>query len=85
MFYMMMNAARYCRCKVETAIGRTFNEENGLDGIVVALILLGVALILGFAFKNQLQDMVEKIWNELVKGGNHETGIDNVAADWSWG
>lgn len=82
---MMMHAALFCKCKVDNAIRRTFNEETGLSELIIALILLGVALILGFAFKNQLQDMVQSLWDNLVAGGKHDTDISKVTTTWSWG
>ena len=80
-FYVM---STWCKMKLSQITHRSINDQSGVDGLIVTLILVGVALILGFAFKSTLKIMVENLWNSLVKDGNIDTTRDSVGGDWNW-
>lgn len=75
----------YYEMKARRAIQRTLHEQSGVDGLIVALILVGVALIIGFAFRKSLKAMIENLWNSLVKNGNIDTTQSSVVSEWEWG
>lgn len=75
----------YYVMKAKELMRRTVKEQSGVDGLIVTLLLVGVALILGFAFKSSLKKIVEDLWSNLVKDGSVNTTQSDVVSDWSWG
>lgn len=46
------------------------NDERGISGIVVAVILVLVAVVLGVAFQKQLTEFVTDLWNRIFNAGD---------------
>jgi len=53
------------------------NEERGASDILALIIVLGIVLAIGFAFRKQILKLVGDLWNDLVvsKDKNPETNV----------
>ena len=86
MFYMMntaKNVAQYGLRKVDGWFKRVFKEQAGGAELIATLIIIGIVLILAFAFKDKLIDLVKNLWNSLLKEGNENTSQVNVVDEWN--
>ena len=77
-----MNAITYCKNKVHGFFTRIFKEQAGGAELIATLVIIGIVLVLAFAFKDQLTGLVKSIWNNLIASGNEDTGITEVASTW---
>ena len=46
-------------------------------------IAIGIVLILAFAFKDKLIELVKNLWNNLLKQGDESTSQGDVVTDWN--
>ena len=86
MFYMMYtvkNATVYGLRKVDGWFKRVFKEQAGGAELIATLIIIGIVLILAFAFKEKLIDLVQNLWNNLLKNGNEDTKQGDVVEEWN--
>lgn len=51
--------------------------------MIATLVIIGIVLILAFAFKDQLTGLVKGIWNSLIVNGNENTTQSDVASQWN--
>lgn len=71
------------KAKVDNWFRRVFKEQAGGAELVATLVIVGIVLILAFAFKDQLINLVKSIWNNLVVNGNETTTQQDVANTWN--
>ena len=82
MVTMMRNAAFSCKIKVDSWFKRVFKEQAGGAELIATLVIIGIVLILAFAFKDHLTDLVKGIWNSLVVNGDETTTQQSVVSEW---
>lgn len=70
------------KAKVDNWFRRVFKEQAGGAELVATLVLVGIVLILAFAFKEQLFKLVKSIWNQLVVKGNENSTQQGVTKTW---
>lgn len=56
----------YGKNKVKDAIEDFKNNEMGLSGIVVAVLLILVAVIVIITFRTQLSKFIEQMWQKIT-------------------
>lgn len=78
----MRNAAFSCKIKVDSWFKRVFKEQAGGAELIATLVIIGIVLILAFAFKDHLTDLVKGIWNSLVVNGDETTTQQSVVSEW---
>ena len=86
MFSMIKAANRgatYAKFKVDAWFKRVFKEQAGGAELIATLIIVGIVLILAFAFKQKLIDLVKGLWNSLLKNGDENTTQGNVVNEWT--
>lgn len=71
------------KVKVDSWFRRVFKEQAGGAELVATLVIVGIVLILAFAFKDQLTNLVKSIWNNLVVAGTETTTQQDVATTWN--
>lgn len=76
--YMVLTA----RVKIHNAFRRIFKEQAGGAELIATLIIIGIVLILAFAFKDKLGELVKNLWNNLIKNGNQDTKQNEVVNEW---
>lgn len=77
------SALTLCKIKVDGWFKRVFKEQAGGAELIATLVIVGIVLILAFAFKDQLIDLVKNIWNKLIANGNENTTQTDVATTWN--
>lgn len=82
MMYTVKNATVYGLRKVDGWFKRVFKEQAGGAELIATLIIIGIVLILAFAFKEKLIDLVKGLWNNLIKDGNEDTNRGDVVTEW---
>lgn len=82
MITSMKNAAFYCKIKVDGWFRRVFKEQAGGAELIATLVIIGIVLILAFAFKEQLITLVKNLWNNLIVSGTENTTQEDVATRW---
>lgn len=75
-------AALYCKTKIDNMFRRVFKEQAGGAELIATLVIIGIVLILAFAFKDKLIELVKGIWNNLIVNGNENTSQGDVATQW---
>lgn len=83
MMYAVQNAAICCKVKVDSWFKRVFKEEAGGAELIATLVIVGIVLILAFAFKQKLTELVKGIWNSLVVNGTETTTQQDVTTTWN--
>ena len=86
MFSMIKAAnkgAMYAKYKVDAWFKRVFKEQAGGAELIATLIIIGIVLILAFAFKDKLIDLVKNLWNNLLKNGEESTKQGDVVEEWT--
>ncbi len=86
MFTMMAMAKRTASLgllKIDGWFRRTFKEQAGGAELIATLIIVGIVLILAFIFKDQLIELVKKLWNELLRNGKSNTKQEDVVPEWT--
>lgn len=71
------------KAKVDNWFRRVFKEQAGGAELVATLVLVGIVLILAFAFKDQLFKLVKSIWDKLVVNGNESSTQQGVTSAWN--
>ena len=86
MFSMIETAKRtasYGLYKVDGWFKRVFKEQAGGAELIATLIIIGIVLILAFVFKDKLIELVQNLWNNLLKDGNEGTKQQDVVNEWT--
>lgn len=82
MINTVKRTATYGMCKVDSWFRRVFKEQAGGAELIATLIIIGVVLILAFAFKDKIIDLVKNLWNDLLKDGDENTSQSDVVEEW---
>ena len=88
---MMMNlmilkaqcAAETCKEKTHAWFKRVFKEQAGGAELIATLVIIGIVLILAFAFKEKIAGLVKNLWNDLLRDGNQSTTQSSVVNTWA--
>lgn len=83
MMYTVKNATEYGLRKVDSWFKRVFKEQAGGAELIATLIIIGIVLILAFTFKDKLIELVQNLWNNLLKNGNEDTKQGDVVNEWN--
>ena len=86
MFTMMAMAKRTAPLgllKIDGWFRRAFKEQAGGAELIATLIIVGIVLILAFIFKDQLIQLVQNLWNGLLKNGDKDTTQGDVVPEWT--
>lgn len=79
----MNTALFFCKVKIDNMFRRVFKEQAGGAELIATLVIIGIVLILAFAFKDKLIELVKNIWNNLIAGGDASTTQDKVVTQWN--
>lgn len=79
---MAKYGATYCLNKVDGWFKRVFKEQAGGAELIATIVIIGIVLILAFAFRTQLVELVKNLWNNLLKNGNQNTQQSDVVSEW---
>lgn len=79
----MNTALFFCKVKIDNMFRRVFKEQAGGAELIATLVIIGIVLILAFAFKDKLIELVKNIWNNLIAGGNANTQQSDVVTQWN--
>jgi len=83
MIAMAKRTATYGLYKVDGWFKRVFKEQAGGAELIATLIIIGIVLILAFVFKDKLIELVQNLWNNLLKDGNENTKQQDVVNEWT--
>ena len=83
MFAAIENLAITCKIKVDAWFKRVFKEQAGGAELIATLVIIGIVLILAFAFTDKLIELVKNLWNNLLKQGDESTSQGDVVTDWN--
>ena len=86
MFNMISMAKNTVTCglyKVDGWFKRVFKEQAGGAELIATLIIIGIVLILAFAFRTQLTGLVKNLWNGLMVNGDENTQKDSIISTWN--
>ena len=83
MFAAIENLAITCKIKIDAWFTRVFKEQAGGAELIATLVIIGIVLILAFAFKDKLIELVKNLWNNLLKQGDESTSQGDVVSDWN--
>ena len=83
MFAAIENLAITCKIKIDAWFKRVFKEQAGGAELIATLVIIGIVLILAFAFKDKLIELVKNLWNNLLKQGDEGTSQGDVVSDWN--
>lgn len=82
MYNSIQTSLVYCKVKVDGFFRRLFKENAGGAELIATLIIIGIVLILAFAFKDKLSELVKNIWNNLIVNGNESTNQKDIGTEW---
>ena len=83
MIAMAKRTATYGLYKVDGWFKRVFKEQAGGAELIATLIIIGIVLILAVVFKDKLIELVQNLWNNLLKDGNENTKQQDVVNEWT--
>ena len=61
----MKNALYFSKIWLSTKLGRFIKDERGEVNIVATIILLGIAVLLAVAFRKQINNLVESVFDAI--------------------
>ena len=61
----MKNALYFSKIWLGAKLGRFIKDERGEVNIVATIILLGIAVLLAVAFRKQINNLVESVFNAI--------------------
>ena len=70
------------KAKVDNWFRRVFKEQAGGAELVATLVIVGIVLILAFAFKDKLMELVKNIWKSLIVEGNDKAKSTEIGPKW---
>lgn len=73
----------YLKLKAQSFFYRLTHEEKGGAELVATLVIIGIILFLAFIFRDQISELVGKLWNNLVAGKNASATQSDVAGEWN--
>ena len=60
------NAVAWLQVRLAGAPRRLKDEQRGDAGVITAIVLIGIAVILGFVFKDAIIKLAQNLWDGLV-------------------
>ena len=69
----MKNALYFSKIWLSAKLGRFIKDERGEVNIVATIILLGIAVLLAVAFREQIGELVDKIFTKISGKGEKLT------------
>ena len=66
------NAVASAKQKIKSEAENFHNDERGIDGVIIAVLLLLVAVVLVAVFWDQISKWFENIWNQIFEQSNVE-------------
>jgi hypothetical protein len=72
----------YYKAKIDGWFRRTFKEQAGGAELIATLVLVGIVMVLAFAFRDKLMDLAKNIWNNLIRNGTTKTKNSDVVQEW---
>ena len=69
----MKNALYFSKIWLSTKLGRFIKDERGEVNIVATIILLGIAVLLAVAFREQIGELVSDIFTKISGKGEKLT------------
>jgi flagellin-like protein len=69
----MKNALNFSKIWLSAKIGRFIKDERGEVNIVATIILLGIAVLLAVAFREQIGELVNEIFTKISGKGEELT------------
>ena len=79
---MLGYTLNYYKIKADNWFKRVFKEQAGGAELVATLVIIGIVLVLAFAFKDKLTDMTGELWNALVRGENANASQQDIVSEW---
>lgn len=61
------DAVAWLEVRLSGAPRRLKDEQRGDAGVITAIVLIGIAVILGFVFRNAIIGLADSLWTSLVK------------------
>ena len=83
MMAMAKRTASLGPLKIDGWFRRAFKEQAGGAELIATRIIVGIVLILAFIFKDQLIQLVQNLWNGLLKNGDKDTTQGDVVPEWT--
>ena len=71
------------RDKVHAGFRRVFKDQAGAAELIATLVIVGIVLVLAFAFRKQLVTLVKTLWNKLIHEGNEGGGVSDYTTEWN--
>lgn len=63
---------------IATKTKELMTEEKGASDILALIIVVGIVMVIGFIFKDQITNLAKQLWNSIVKGdGMERENINN--------
>lgn len=56
------------KLSLQRAMHHLFEEEKGSSEVIALVVIIGIVLILGFIFKDEILKLFQSLWNNLVAG-----------------
>ncbi|MBR6862395.1 MAG: hypothetical protein IKM73_13850 [Acidaminococcaceae bacterium] len=75
------NAVAWLQVRLAGAPRRLKDEQRGDAGVITAIVLIGIAVVLGFVFKDAIGTLAGNLWRSLVGGGAEGNATFNVGDD----
>jgi flagellin-like protein len=69
----MKNTLYFSKIWLSAKLGRFIKDERGEVNIVATIILLGIAVLLAVAFREQIGELVDKIFTKISGKGEKLT------------
>ncbi len=69
----MRHALNFSKIWLSAKLGRFIKDERGEVNIVATIILLGIAVLLAVAFREQIGELVDKIFTKISGKGEKLT------------
>lgn len=66
------------KLSLQRAMHYLFEEEKGSSEVIALVVIIGIVLILGFIFKDEILKLFQSLWNKLVAGKsrNNANSVD---------
>ena len=63
------DAVAWLQLRLSGAPRRLKDEQRGDAGVITAIVLIGIAVVLGFIFRGAIVELAGNLWESLVGGG----------------
>ena len=69
--------------KVHAGFRRVFKDQAGAAELIATMVIVGIVLVLAFAFRKQLVDLVKSLWNNLIHEGKQDGDVTTYTNEWT--